>query len=148
MTREKSNWGLLRAPVLGDIEALESALSVWEGSINRLCEHEGYYAGYLPELLNVSDNDCLMFVEVFAIETTNKWKHQADEYIAIYLKREGGEWKNICWPMAPKDCAPNFPESWNWDEVLDQVRNWNTVTYTTKLNDNHEQVEATWEVEE
>ena len=64
MTREKSNWGLLRAPVLGDIEALESALSVWEGSINRLCEHEGYYADYLPELLNVSDNDCFMFVEV------------------------------------------------------------------------------------
>ncbi len=129
-------------------EDSEDETSVWAGEIRQMWEYKMYFPGSLAKLLNVSENDRLMFVSVCANETSNEWS-QEDEYIAIYLKRESGSWENICWPRVPHDDAnPYFPEEWNWDEMLDQVWDNKTVTYTTKLNEDYEQVEASWEVEE
>ena len=132
----------------GDDDNEEDDSPVWEGGISRMCEYKGYYLGNLSELLNVGNNDRLMFVHVENKAVSNEWSF-VDECIVIYLKREGGEWKDICWPSVPDDDAdPHFPEDWNMEEILDAVWNWNTITYTTRLNEDSEQVESTWEIEE
>ena len=107
-----------------------------------------YWPETLSELLNVGENDCLMYVYVCANETSNEWSLLEDEYIIIFLKREGSEWENICCPKINGDESPSFPEDWNWQEILDLVWEEKTVTYTTKLNEDYEQVEAFWEAEE
>ena len=70
------------------------------------------------------------------------------KYIVIFLKRDGDDWQDVCWPRVPHDDAdPHFPEDWNWQEILDLVWEEKTVTYTTELNEDYEQIKATWEVE-
>ncbi|MBR3927115.1 MAG: ankyrin repeat domain-containing protein [Akkermansia sp.] len=132
-----------------DEEDCEEATTVWKGNIRQMWEYKMYWPGTLSELLNVGENDCLMYVYVCANEPSNEWSLQEDEYIIICLKREGGSWTNISWPKVPHDDAdPYFPADWDWQEILDLVWEEKTVTYTTKLNEDYEQVEATWEVEE
>ena len=132
----------------GDEEDGEEEITVWEGNIRKMWEYDMYLPGDLPRLLNVGKNDRLMFVRTIAQETSNEWSKCDYEYIDISLKREGGEWANICCPKVNDDADPHFPEDWNWQEILDLVWEEKTVTYTTKLNEDYEQVEATWEVEE
>ena len=131
-----------------DDEDSEEEITVWKGNIFKMDEHYMYIPGDMPKLLNVGENDRLMFVRTIAQETSNEWSNREDEYIDIWLKREGGEWANICCPKVNGGESPNYPEDWNWQEILDLVWEEKTVTYTTKLNEDYEQVEATWEVEE
>ena len=131
-----------------DEEDCEEATIVWKGNIFKMWKHDMYIPGDMPKLLNVGENDRLMFVRTIAQETSNEWSNCDYEYIDIWLKREGGEWANICCPKVNGDADPHFPEDWNWQEILDLVWEEKTVTYTTKLNEDYEQVEATWEVEE
>ena len=126
----------------------EEEITVWEGNIFKMWKHDMYIPGDMPKLLNVGKNDRLMFVRSVVQETSNEWSNCDYEYIDIWLKREGGEWANICCPKVNGDADPHFPEDWNWQEILDLVWEEKTVTYTTKLNEDYEQVEATWEVEE
>ena len=128
-----------------DDEDSEEEITVWKGNIFKMDEHYMYLPGDMPKLLNVGENDRLMFVRTIAQETSNEWSNHEDEYIGIWLKREGSEWENICWPKINCDESPNYPE--DWEEILDLVWNEKTVTYTTKLNEDYDQVEATWEVE-
>ena len=130
-----------------DNEGCEEATTVWEGNIRKMWEYDMYLPGDLSRLLNVGKNDRLMFVRSVVQETSNEWCNWDYEYIGIWLKREGGEWANICCPKVNGDADPHFPEDWNWQEILDLVWVEKTVTYTTKLNKDCEQVEATWEVE-
>lgn len=128
-------------------EEEEEDSPVWEGRIYRSCEYKGCYPGRLPELLNVGEKDRLMFVRVEVSDSSNEWGMGDEEYIGIYLKRDGGEWASVCWPDAPKDANPYFPENWDMEEILDAVWDWETVTYATKLNEDYEQIEATWALE-
>lgn len=130
-----------------DDEDSEEEITIWEGNIFKMWKHDMYIPGDMPELLNVGENDCLMFVRTIAQEIS-KWSKCEYEYIDIWLKREGGEWANICCPKVNGGESPEYPEDWNWQEILDKVWDKKTVTYTTKLNEDCEQVEATWEVEE
>ena len=125
----------------------EEATTVWKGNIRQMWIYDMYIPGDMHKLLNVGENDRLMFVRTIAQETSNEWSNREDEYIDIWLKRAGGEWANICCPKVNGDADPHFPEDWNWQEILDLVWEEKTVTYTTKLNEDYEQVEATWEVE-
>ena len=123
-----------------------SSIKVIEGRIFRASEPGSCIQGDLPELLNVGENDRLMIVRVFVKETSG-WNDEEVLFVAIWLKREGCSWKNLCYPVAPDECATGYSDNWNWDEMLDQVWNWETVVYTTKLNDDDEEVESTWKVE-
>ena len=128
-------------------EASEEEITVWEGNIFKMWTHDMYFPGKLPKLLNVGENDRLMFVRTIAQETSNEWSDCEYEYIDMWLKREGGEWENICCAKCNGDACPYIPEDWDWEEILDQVWDVKTVTYTTKLNEDYEQVETTWKVE-
>lgn len=131
-----------------DDEDSEEEITVWEGNIRKMWEYKMYFPANLSKLLQVGENDRLMYVIVCADETSNEWS-QEDEYIVIFLKRDGEDWIDVCWPRVPHDDAdPHFPADWNWQEILDQVWEEKTVIYITKLNEDYEQVEAAWEVEE
>lgn len=125
----------------------EEKITVWEGNIFKMWKHDMYLPGDLPKLLSVGENDRLMFVRTIAQETSKEWSDCEYEYIDIWLKREGGEWENICCPKTNGDGALYYPEDWDWEEILDQVWDEKTVTYTTKLNEDYDRVVATWEVE-
>ncbi len=130
-----------------DDEDGEEEITVWEGNIRKMWKYKMYFPGNLSKLLQVGENDRLMYVNVCANESSNEWS-EVDSYTVIVLKRDGDEWIDVCWPRVPNDDAdPHFPEDWNWQEILDLVWEEKTVTYTTKLNEDYEQVEATWEVE-
>lgn len=130
-----------------DDEDGEKGITVWEGEISRMWEYQTCEPQDLPKLINVGENDRLMFVRVCADEASCTWG-QEQVFIIIFLMKEN-TWESICWPMLPYDDAdPHFPENWSWYEILDQVWDGKTVTYTTKLNEDYDQVEATWEVEE
>lgn len=130
-----------------DDEDSEEETTVWEGTIRQMWKYKMYFPGTLSKLLHVGENDRLMYVNVCANESSNEWS-QEDEYIVIFLKRDGDDWQDVCWPRVPNDDAdPHFPEDWNWQEILDLVWEEKTVSYTTKLNEDCEQIEATWEVE-
>lgn len=132
-----------------DGEERDISASDWKGNIRKMQIVEMYWPGVLPMLLNVGENDRLMFVRCLAQETSNKCSDCEREYIAIWLKRaEDGEWRCICCPKDDGNVDPHFPQNWSWDEILDFVWDEKIVTYTTKMNEDCEQIEATWEVEE
>lgn len=130
-----------------DDEDGEEEITGWEGEIRKMSEPSMYSPGILSELLNVGENDRLMYVRSLVQETSNAWSDGKEEYINIWLKREGGEWENICSPRCNGFETPNYPENWDWSKILDLVWNGKTVTYTTYRNEYNDQVEATWEVE-
>lgn len=68
-----------------DEEDCEEATTVWKGNIRQMGIYDMYSPGDLPRLLNVGENDRLMFVCSVVQETSNEWSNYDYEYIDIWL---------------------------------------------------------------